>query len=124
VWAEVIADTADPTLRALFEARRQFGIDKYKRPLQRDNGRDHENDLRQELADAIVYARAADLPDMERALTALLEGSALDVSLMELGGDPPGVIFSCNVTRETAQRLGRSPGLYGKVTVLLPGEGR
>lgn len=74
VWAEVIADTRDPALRVLFEARRQFGIDKYGTPLQRGNGRNHRNDLEQELCDGIPYARAADMPATQWALTMLLVG--------------------------------------------------
>jgi hypothetical protein len=198
VWAEVIADTKDPTLRALFEARRQFGIDKYKRPLQRNNGRAHPNDLRQEIADGVVYARAADMPATEAVLIALLAGGedaarallnrenedgislleyqnqiddiadyldaidphndardedhttaqqviailrrvvgqgdlsaalkphppcdGLAVEIVELGGVEPHVMLGARISRETAQRLGRSPGLYGRVTVLLPGD--
>jgi len=198
VWAEVIADTEDPALRALFEARRQFGIDKYGRPLQRNNGRAHPNDLRQEIADGVVYARAADMSATEAVLTALLAGGedvarallnrenedgislleyqnqiddiadyldaidphndardedhttaqqviailrrvvgqgdlsaalkphppcdGLAVEIVELGGVEPHVMLGARISRETAQRLGRSPGLYGKVTVLLPAD--
>lgn len=41
------------------EARAAFGRAKYGVDLTADNGRDHDNDLRQELADALQYARAA-----------------------------------------------------------------
>lgn len=59
VWGELISSEPDPELVAMYAARRRFGIEKYKTPLQRDNGRDHLEDLRQEILDAIVYAQAA-----------------------------------------------------------------
>jgi len=59
VWAEVLASTHDPSLRALYEERRGQGIDRYGTTLQRDNGRDHYADAVQELVDAVVYLQAA-----------------------------------------------------------------
>ena len=59
VWAEIIEETAEPRLRALFIARREQGIARYGVPLQRENGRDHSADAVQELVDAVVYFRAA-----------------------------------------------------------------
>ena len=59
VWAEVLATTSHPGLRALFQERRGQGIDRYGTTLQRDNGRDHYADAVQELVDAVVYLQAA-----------------------------------------------------------------
>ena len=59
VWAEIIEETAEPRLRALFIERREQGIARYGTPLQRKNGRDHSADAIQELVDAVVYFRAA-----------------------------------------------------------------
>lgn len=46
----------DEALIALMRDRRQLGLDKYGTLLQHDSGRDHPQDLVEELADAIVYA--------------------------------------------------------------------
>ena len=43
-------------------------------------------------------------------------------TLVELGGIQPRAVFVADVSRETAQRLGRSPGLYGRVVVMLKGD--
>lgn len=56
VWAGVIARTTDPRRRALYTARRAFGIQKYGVPLGRNDGRDAERDFLEELVDAVVYA--------------------------------------------------------------------
>ena len=60
VWAEIIAATEHPELRALYEARRAQGIARYGVPLQRSNGRNHMNDALQEAMDLVVYLWAAD----------------------------------------------------------------
>ena len=59
VWAEVLATTSHPGLRALFQERRAQGVERYGTALQRDNGRDHYADAVQELVDAVVYLQAA-----------------------------------------------------------------
>lgn len=56
LWATLIAREDDPTLRALFIARREQGIAKYGRPLGLDNGRDFRADAIQEAMDGLVYA--------------------------------------------------------------------
>jgi len=61
VWRELIdaTGTMHPRLVPMMEERRQLGIDRYGMPLQRDNGRDHLADAKQELLDAAVYLWAA-----------------------------------------------------------------
>ncbi len=66
VMLECIEDTEPGVVRDALIARREFGIAKYGTTLQRDNGRDHEIDCAQEFADAVVYARAANRPELER----------------------------------------------------------
>lgn len=56
LWADIIAREDDPTLRALFVARREQGIAKYGRPLEVGNGRDFRADAIQEALDGLVYA--------------------------------------------------------------------
>ena len=56
LWADIIAREDDPTLRAMFAARREQGIAKYGRPLGRDNGRDFRAGAIQEALDGLVYA--------------------------------------------------------------------
>jgi hypothetical protein len=63
---ECIEDTEPGPVRDALIARREFGLQKYGTLLQRDNGRDHETDCAQEFADAVVYARAANRPDIEK----------------------------------------------------------
>lgn len=72
VWAELIGDECHTALRALMEGRRELGIARYGVPLQRDNGRDHLLDLREELLDAMAYAHAANLHGVVRAVRRLL----------------------------------------------------
>lgn len=48
IWLEVIKS---------MQGRRAFGIKKYGRPVQLDNGRDHLQDLYEELLDAVVYLK-------------------------------------------------------------------
>jgi len=55
LWADIIARTEHPLLRALYEARRQQGIERYGTPLQRGNGRDFLSDALQEACDLVVY---------------------------------------------------------------------
>lgn len=74
VWAELIAYVktlrpADAPLVAAMEERRRLGIERYGVPLQRDNGRDHLIDAKQELLDAAVYLWAA---GRERSATDVL----------------------------------------------------
>lgn len=60
VWREVIeSGLLSPELIALAEARRRMGIERYGRPLQRGNGRDHLADALQEGLDLLVYLCAA-----------------------------------------------------------------
>jgi hypothetical protein len=61
----VVADIGEAALtaqrrtaiRQLMAARKQIGIDRYGSLLQAGNGRDAQRDVREELADAAVYAR-------------------------------------------------------------------
>lgn len=78
ILLELANEEPDPNLREEILARRIFGIDKHKKPLQRRNGRGHHNDYRQELIDAWAYARAGDV------------GKGFEVLLREmlLGRDP------------------------------------
>lgn len=62
-----------------------------------------------------ILRRARVVPSSEAPTT-------LDAWLMQVGGNPPEVTFSATVSKEEAQRIGRSPGLYGRVVVLLKGE--
>jgi hypothetical protein len=64
VWAEIIARTSDPRLRALYVERRAQGIARYGVPLQRSNGRSHIVDALQEAVDLVAYCTAADLPGL------------------------------------------------------------
>lgn len=54
--------TAEPYIQDLvmadLEKRKQHGIRKYGTALQASNGRDHLQDLYEELMDAVVYVRA------------------------------------------------------------------
>ena len=59
VWAELIDAETSPTLRALYVERRALGIARYGVPLQRGNGRDAVQDLREELLDGMAYATQA-----------------------------------------------------------------
>lgn len=79
VWRELIDECNDDTLRELFVLRRQMGIDKYGTPLQRGNGRNHRQDLLEELLDAVAYARAGGFEAVERCLIVLLGEVAGDV---------------------------------------------
>lgn len=78
VWSEVIDDARNrgvaPELVDLMIARRQLGIGRYGTPLQRDNGRDHRRDLREELLDATAYAWAAGEHGVASELVRMLEG--------------------------------------------------
>ena len=64
VWAEIIARTSDPRLRALYVERRAQGIARYGVPLQRVNGRNHAVDALQEAVDLVAYAEAAGYPQV------------------------------------------------------------
>lgn len=72
VWAEILDETTDKRLRALYTERREQGIARYGVPLQRDNGRDHSADAVQELVDAIVYFRAAGRKKAQSLVEAVL----------------------------------------------------
>ena len=89
ILLELANEETDPGLREEILARRIFGIDKHKKPLQRRNGRDHHNDYRQELIDAWAYSRAGNVgKNFEALLREMLMGrdpmagilSALEVS--------------------------------------------
>lgn len=59
LWRELIDSNPTwdaPRTIAMCEERRAIGIARYRTPLQRDNGRDYDVDLIQELLDAAVYA--------------------------------------------------------------------
>jgi hypothetical protein len=71
-----------------------------------------------------ILRRVVGQGDLSAALKPHPPCDGLAVEIVELGGVEPHVMLGARISRETAQRLGRSPGLYGKVTVLLPGEGR
>lgn len=70
------------------EARAAFGLAKYGTALTADNGRDHLNDMRQELADALQYARAAVISGRRSEAAAVADAycDALRVVLTEVGG--------------------------------------
>ena len=72
VWAEVIAETTEPRLLALYIERRAQGVERYGVPLQRDNGRDHSADAVQELVDAVVYFRAGNRLKAQSLVEAVL----------------------------------------------------
>ena len=72
VWAEIIAETTEPRLLALYTERRAQGIERYGVPLQRDNGRDHSADAVQELVDAVVYFRAGNRLKAQSLVEAVL----------------------------------------------------
>ena len=89
ILLELADEETDPVLCKEILARRTFGIDKHKKPLQRRNGRGHHNDYRQELIDAWAYARAGNVgKNFEALLREMLLGrdpmagvlSALEVS--------------------------------------------
>ena len=74
LWAEVIADWAKKwtgssgRIRTAMHQRRQFGIDKYGTPLQRDNGRDALTDARDEALDLRVYAQQLETENAGRVI--------------------------------------------------------
>ena len=75
LWRELI--DANPTWDAprtiaMCEERRLLGIERYGTPLQRDNGRDFDVDLIQELLDAAVYARGAGRSALAKHLVGLV----------------------------------------------------
>ena len=82
VWSEVISarvaqrGAGDPVV-ALMAARREVGLRRYGRLLQRDNGRDHQVDALEEALDLVAYLQAANSPHLSAAL-ALLEALAHD----------------------------------------------
>ena len=96
VWAEIIGQRRVWTILAesfggsidgiaarkrvigAMEARRNFGIEKYGTPLQRDNGRDTLNDCRDEALDLRAYAHM--LPEPKRAKVVAMA----DALLLEL----------------------------------------
>lgn len=84
ILLELANEETDPKLREEILARRIFGIDKHKKPLQRRNGRGHHNDYRQELIDAWAYARAGNVGKNFEAL----------LREMLLGRDPMAGILS------------------------------
>ena len=45
-----------PSLKSLFEERYKKGLETYGKPLMTEDGRDSMKDLKEELADAILYA--------------------------------------------------------------------
>lgn len=58
-WLDLLAALpVSGRLRDACLARRELGIQRYGTPLQRDNGRDHDADLLEELLDGAVYAWA------------------------------------------------------------------
>lgn len=59
VMQELIDSLSPGRTREVLVERRRFGIEKYGKPVQRGNGRDHLWDLAQEFADAAVYGLAA-----------------------------------------------------------------
>jgi len=72
VWAEIIAETTEPRLLALYAERRAQGIERHGTPMQRGNGRDHNADAVQELVDAVCYLRAADRLKAQSVVEAVL----------------------------------------------------
>ncbi len=74
VWTDIIAEaeTAAPDSVEDFRARRAVGVARYGVPLQRNNGRDHLQDLKEELLDAVAYAYAADRSDIVQGAVGLL----------------------------------------------------
>jgi hypothetical protein len=89
LWLDVIARTADPTLRALYETRRRQGLERYGVPLQRDNGRDHLVDALQEAVDLVVYLEAADQPGLQRRAADLVSALWSVLSARGLLGAAP-----------------------------------
>lgn len=61
IWLEVIHSLPDGWFKDLCVARRALGVARYGQPLRYDDGRDSMTDLLQELLDAIVYARKAEV---------------------------------------------------------------
>lgn len=65
VWREIIDGWArwiPRGLRARMMVRRDFGIQKYGTPLQRDNQRDHRLDAEEEALDLVAYLHAGHAP--------------------------------------------------------------
>jgi len=77
VWMECVAD-APPHLVPLYLERRAQGVRRYGTSLQRGNGRDHMADGIQELADAVVYFRAAGRADLSAQVQSILVDSLAD----------------------------------------------
>lgn len=67
------------------EARAAVGRAKYGADLTADNGRDHVNDLRQELADALQYARAAIMAGRRDEAAAVVDAYCMGLRLV-VGG--------------------------------------
>lgn len=86
LWADVIERTEHPTLRALYEARRQQGIERYGTPLQRGNGRDFLSDALQEACDLVVYLEGTEDRDLIRRAEDILV--AILARMDDLTDDP------------------------------------
>ncbi len=90
VWAEIIARTSDPRLRALYVERRAQGIARYGVPLQRSNGRNHAVDALQEAVDLVAYCTAADLPGLAGYAEAVVRCLVSVAELEAFTGIKPG----------------------------------
>lgn len=76
LWRELIDSNPTrnaPRTIAMCEERRSVGIARYGTPLQRDNGRDYDVDLTQELLDAAVYAYGANRWTLAKRLIGMVE---------------------------------------------------
>ena len=81
MWLQVLERLGpeDP-LYPILAARRQQGIDRYKVPLQKGNGRNFRVDLLQEIIDSIAYAEhwlSEDPTEEEKHLLEKVQGEAL-----------------------------------------------
>ena len=119
--------------RALFNRENEDGISLLEYQSQIDDIADYldaidpHNDARDEdhtTAQQVIaiLRRVVGQGDLPAALEPQPPCDGLAVEIVELGGMEPHVMLGARISRETAQRLGRSPGLYGRVTVLLPGD--
>lgn len=88
--------------------------------LDPDNLARSEDDTTAEQVISILRRMLNGSEDLTAALQ--LTDAGVRATLVELGGIQPRAVFVADVSRETAQRLGRSPGLYGRVVVMLKGD--
>jgi hypothetical protein len=107
VAAEFVGRGSDPAIAEDIMARKAFGLQKYKTPLQPFNGRDTLNDLYQEVLDAVKYARVV-LYEAQVSHKRDNDEAGLYEELMS-------IVESVHYLKEKAKRNGDNAGTSGQV---------